>query len=189
MRGGSSREYRGAEKGATREFSGRGALQRWPQGLRAGATQGAPRSSRQSAGVAVMAACHSHAAEPPHRAFFRAPPFISKCVEMRHRSTPHKTAGGSASPQGEARRKAPPRQSEANAAPGRKDYGWGWAGGVTKPKHAPSPPTTPTTSHHTRGNLTPSCPAARRSPPALSRCHPRVVSPPPAFPRSRSRES
>jgi pyruvate dehydrogenase complex dihydrolipoamide acetyltransferase long form len=32
-----------------------------------GATQGAPRSSRQSAVVAVMAACHSHAAEPPHR--------------------------------------------------------------------------------------------------------------------------
>jgi hypothetical protein len=47
---------------------------------------------------------------------------------------------GSASPKGEARREAPPRQSEANAAAGTlltrvrvmHDDGWGGGGGVTK---------------------------------------------------------
>jgi hypothetical protein len=46
-----------------------------------GATQGAPRSSRQSAVAAVLAACHSHAAEPPHR----APP----CPSIRQWGTHH----------------------------------------------------------------------------------------------------
>jgi len=49
------------------------------------------------------------------------------------------SAGGSASPQGEARREcaAKPKRS---AGRGREDYGWGWAGGVTKPNQAISPP-------------------------------------------------
>jgi len=40
---------------------------------------------------------------------------------------------GSASPKGEARREcaAKPKRS---AGRGREDYGWGWAGGVTKPR-------------------------------------------------------
>ena len=39
---------------------------------------------------------------------------------------------GSASPKGEARREraAKPKRSDGR---GREDYGWGWAGGVTKP--------------------------------------------------------
>ena len=47
---------------------------------------------------------------------------------------------GSASPQGEARREcaAKPKRS---AGRGREDYGWGWAGGVTKPNQAITPPT------------------------------------------------
>ena len=55
---------------------------------------------------------------------------------------------GSASPKGEARRvrAGKAEQSECRA---REDYRWGWAGGVTKPKHPPSPSTTP---QDTRGS-------------------------------------
>ncbi|MGB5524139.1 MAG: hypothetical protein WBM96_16345, partial [Polyangiales bacterium] len=45
------------------------------------------------------------------------------------------TAGGSASPQGEAWREAPARQSEAIAAPGRITGGGG-RGGVNRPYQA-----------------------------------------------------
>jgi len=38
---------------------------------------------------------------------------------------------GSASPKGEARRECAAKR-ERNEARGREDYGWGWAGGVTK---------------------------------------------------------
>ena len=58
---------------------------------------------------------------------------------------------GSASPKGEARREraAKPKQS---AGRGREDYGWGWAGGVTKP----NPPTsTSRTPQHMRGSASP----------------------------------
>jgi hypothetical protein len=42
-----------------------------------------------------------------------------------------KTAGGSASPKGEARRECAAKDKRS-AGRGREDYGWGWAGGVTK---------------------------------------------------------
>ena len=94
--------------------------------------------------VAVMAACHSHAAEPPYRAFFRAPPFLSRCVEAWHRSN---------HPEDSRRQREPERRSTAQRAGkaersdrrAREDYGWGWAGGVTKPSHARSPTHRPTT--------------------------------------------
>ena len=119
-------ETTGARGNATRGFNGRGGLQRWPDGLRAGATQAAPRSSRQS-GLAAVWPIVTHTPPNPHIAFRRAPPFISMCVEVRRSDNPHKTAGGSASRNGEARRKAPARQSEATAAPGRITGGGGRA--------------------------------------------------------------
>jgi len=39
---------------------------------------------------------------------------------------------GSASPKGEARRERAAKR-ERSEARGREDYGWGWAGGITKP--------------------------------------------------------
>ena len=56
-----------------------------------------------------------------------------------------KTAGGSASPKGEARRERAGK-AERSDCRAREDYGWGWAGGVTKPDHATRSATTP---HHT----------------------------------------
>ena len=58
----------GARRNVTRGFCGRGALQGGRRHWGHGATQGAPRSSRQLAVVAAMANCHSHAAQPPHHA-------------------------------------------------------------------------------------------------------------------------
>jgi len=55
---------------------------------------------------------------------------------------------GSASPKGEARRECAAK-AKRSAGRGREDYGWGWAGGVTKPNPLTSTPTTP---HHIRGS-------------------------------------
>jgi len=97
---------------------------------------------RQSAVAAVLRIGTRGVDSTPHRAFFRAPPFISKCEEVQNRNAPHKTTGGIASPKGEARRECAgkAKRSECRA---REDYGWGRAGGVTKPDQARSPPTTP----------------------------------------------
>ncbi len=81
---------------------------------------------------------------PPHIAPFSAP--LHTETGPRPPSVPSDNrrpkAGGSASPKGEARREAPARQSEANAAPGRITGGGG-RGGVTKPYHATPPKTAP----------------------------------------------
>jgi len=61
-----------------------------------------------------------------------------------------KSAGGSASPQGEARRESAAK-AERSDCRGREDYGWGWVGGVTKQQQsnelyasrAPLPSTSP----------------------------------------------
>jgi hypothetical protein len=74
---------------------------------------------------------------PTSRFFPRPSIHIQLCRSVAPETT-HKTAGGSASPKGEARREAPARQSEANAAPGRITGGGG-RGGSTKPY----PPTHP----------------------------------------------
>ena len=58
---------------------------------------------------------------------------------------------GSASPKGEARRERAGK-AERSDRRAREDYGWGWAGGVTKPNHAPNPIPRP---HHTRGSAQP----------------------------------
>jgi len=44
---------------------------------------------------------------------------------------------GSASPKGEARRERAGK-AERSECRAREDYGWGWAGGVIKPYHAPN---------------------------------------------------
>jgi len=103
-------------------------------GLRPEATQGAPRSSRQSGVVAVLPIV-THTSTPPHIApFFRAPPYgdISNRVPpygatKTSSRKPLQAMRGSASPKGEARREAPARQSKANAAPGRITGGGGRA--------------------------------------------------------------
>ena len=63
---------------------------------------------------------------------------------------------GSASPKGEARREGAGK-AERSECRAREDYGWGWAGGVTKPDQAPRPSTTP---HHIRGSLSASASAS-----------------------------
>jgi hypothetical protein len=66
--------HTGARGNTTRGFNGRGALQGWPEGLRAGATQGAPRSSRQSEGAAPLPIV-THTPPNPRIAFPRTPPY------------------------------------------------------------------------------------------------------------------
>ena len=102
-----------------------------------------------------------------------APLFVPVRTEapVRARPPPHKTAGGSASRNGEARRECAGK-AERSDRRAREDYGWGWVGGVTKPDQATRSATThltpaaarahcadaqraspPTTPHHTRGSL------------------------------------
>jgi len=128
----------GARRNATRGFSGRGALQRWPERLGAWGHARRPSELAPIGADCCLADCHSHAAEPPHR----VPPRPSV---RRQDQPPPQTAGGSASPKGEARREAPARQSQANAAPGRTTGGGG-RGGVNKPYEATHPRPAPPTS-------------------------------------------
>ena len=72
--------------------------------LGAGTRQAEPRPARQSVLVAVVRIVTWGVDSAPHRGVFRAPPFISSYAKGRPRNTPHKTAGRSASPKGEARR-------------------------------------------------------------------------------------
>ena len=109
---------------------------------------------RQSAVVAVLRIGTRGVDSAPHRAFFRAPPYgdISNClapygaIKTSSRKPPQATRG-SASRNGEARRECAGKaeQSECRA---REDYGWGRAGGVTKPYQATRP--TPPPPKHTR---------------------------------------
>ena len=93
---------------------------------------------------------------PPHIALFSAP-LHSYPSTWEHEavSTLHKTAGGSASPKGEARRNAPPRRSKATAAPGRTTGGVGGRCNQTRPQAHQPPP------HHTRGSASPKGEARR----------------------------
>ena len=72
--------------------------------LKAGTRQAEPRRARQSVVVAVLRIVTCDVDSAPYRGFFRAPPFLSNYVKGRPRNTTLKTAGGSASPKGEARR-------------------------------------------------------------------------------------
>ncbi len=112
-------------------------------------TQASPRRARQSAVVAVLPIVTCDVDSDPYRAFFRAPPFISSGEKAWHQSTP---------PQDSSRQREPERRSPAQSAGkaersdrrAREDYGWGWAGGITKPDQLPLSPTTP---HHIRGSV------------------------------------
>jgi hypothetical protein len=119
-------------------FDGRGGLQRWPEGLGTWGHASRPSELAPIGGGCCLADCHSHAAEPPHR----VPPRPSI---RRHDQQLSQTAGGSASPRGEARREAPARRSAATAAPGRITGGGG-RGGVDKPYHPTHPRPDPPTS-------------------------------------------
>ena len=103
-----------------RGFDGRGALQRWPEGLGAWGHARRPSELAPIGGGCCRADCHSHAAEPPHRVSPRP-------STRRHDQPPSQTAGGSASPQGEARRECAGK-AKRSACRAREDYGWGWAG-------------------------------------------------------------
>ena len=83
-------------------------------------------------------------------------------------ATLHKTAGGSASRNGEARRECAgkAKRSECRA---REDYGWGWAGGVTKPNQAPGS----ATPHTTPAAASAHCADAQRASPAITPHHTR----------------
>ncbi len=138
--------HRGAEKSATRGCAERLGLQGWSEGL--GGRDHASLASELAPiwGGCCLADCHSLRRLRPISRFFPRP-------SLRRQGEPgFPTAGGSASPKGEARREAPARQSEAHphgrrqrepegrstarsagkakrsASRAREDYGWGWAG-------------------------------------------------------------
>ena len=114
-----------------------------------------------------------------------AAPLHSYPVTQKDRpaATLHKTAGGSASRNGEARRKRAGK-AEQSECRDREDYGWGWAGGATKPNHVPRSATTPppksgvtkpnqapgsaTTPHHTRGSVSASVSVSARGSASVS---------------------
>ena len=66
--GTSSSRRTGARWNATRGFNGRGALQRWPETLGTWGHARRPSELAPIAGGCCLRDCHSHAAEPPHRA-------------------------------------------------------------------------------------------------------------------------
>jgi len=93
--------------------------------LRALTRQAEPRSSRPIGGGCCLADCHELRRLRPISRLFSAPlhteRFEPRTSVRRHQeksSTPPQDTRGSASPKGEARRKAPARRSAANAAPG-----------------------------------------------------------------------
>ncbi len=77
-------------------------------------------------------------------------------AKQRHPIRRPKTAGGSASPKGEARRERAGK-AERSDRRAREDYGWGWAGRCNQ---AVPPNQVRTPLHHTRGST------SRTSPPA-----------------------
>ena len=84
----------------------------------------------------------------------------------RQEHQPSQPAGGSASPKGEARRECAGK-AKRSACRAREDYGWGWAGGVTKPNHPPHPITPPPQHPRQREpfEAAPSAELPRRVPP------------------------
>ena len=110
--------------------------------LGAGSRQAEPRRARQSGVVAVLRIVTCDVDFAPHRGFFRAPPLISKDVEVPCPSNPPQDSRRKREPQ----RRSPAqvrRQGNAKHLPRREDYGWGRAGGVIKTDHLPRSATTP----------------------------------------------
>ena len=113
--------------------------------------QAEPRSSRPIGGGCCLADCHSlRRLHPISRLFPR--PSTRRHSSRVHpygaikRNSPRRPQDNSppASPQGEARRECAGK-AERSECRAREDYGWGWAGGVIKPCHAPNPRRPPTT--------------------------------------------
>ncbi len=126
-------------------------------GLGPEATQGAPRSSRQSEVVAVLPIV-THTSTPPPIAPFSAPLHSYPIVDKRGTATDARRQQAAA----RARRAKPGAKgagkAERSECRAREDYGWGWAGGVTKPNHAPHPTPRPP---YTRGSASPKGEARR----------------------------
>jgi hypothetical protein len=101
------------------------------RGLRPEATQAAPRSSRQSEVVAVLPIV-THTPTPPISRLFPRPSI------RRQEEQPSQNGSRQREPAGRspAQRAGKAERSDRRA---REDYGWGWAGGVIKPNHAPNP--------------------------------------------------
>ena len=108
----------------------------------------------------------------PSRCRYRSRLAGARTGERRTEGTASVSARAEATcrpPEDSRRQREPERRSPAQSAGkaersecrAREDYGWGWAGGVTKPNHAPSPPTTP---HHTRGSASRNGEARRKAP-------------------------
>ncbi len=137
--------YRGAEKSATRGCAERLGLHLWSEGL-----EGRDHASLASElapiwGGCCLADCHSLRRLRPISRFFPRPS-LRRQGEPRssvrsHPDTLQKTAPS------HARKREPEGRSPARSAGkakrracrAREDYGWGWAGGVIKPTHAPNP--------------------------------------------------
>ena len=73
--------------------------------------------------------------------FFRAPPYGDRAnpAPKRQAEPGSPTAGGSASPKGEARRERAGK-AERSECRAREDYGWGWAGRFNQTVPANPPP-------------------------------------------------
>ena len=111
--------YRGTEKPATRGYIERLGLQIWSEAL-AGRDQASRASARAPIRVGCcLADCHLRRRLHPISRIFQSPSIpIPGTEKGGPAATLHKTAGGGASRNGEARRRAPARQSKANAGPG-----------------------------------------------------------------------
>ena len=140
----------------------------WSEALR-----GLDHASRASelapiGGGCCLADCHSLRRLHPMTGFFRRP-------SIRRQGEPgFLTAGGSASPKGEARRERAGK-AERSECRAREDYGWGWAGRCNRavprspPKTCPKTPAAaqaarrhpPPTSPNTRGSASPKGEARR----------------------------
>ncbi len=103
-----------------------------------------------------------------------APPTPAPAQAARRRPAPPiPNTRGSASPQGEARRECAGKAEQSDRR-AREDYGWGWAGGVTKPNHPPHPSTRPP---NTRGSPSRTAPPAPPTP-AAAQAAQRATRPP-----------
>ncbi len=106
-------------------------------GLRPEATQGAPRSSRQS-GVEAVLPIVTHTPQNPHIAFAGAPPYRDRTHNLPKRQAAARARRAKPGAKGAGK-------AERSACRAREDYGWGWAGGVTKPNQATNPRPCPQT--------------------------------------------
>ena len=120
------------------------------KGLKPGATQGAPRYSRQSAVVARMAACHSCAAETPHR--------VSLCPSIRQQLReypPHKTCAAARARRAKpgAKRRQAGAQRPVRQGGLRVGVGGAVQSNQTRPASRQPPPTTSAAAPPTRQTL------------------------------------